>query len=75
MLQAVLAVLPIEAAFRASLNNDPTQAGDIHRQIDALVAASGQGVMAQALAGDQLYPRVRSGFAIALNPAVAVYQV
>jgi L-fucose mutarotase len=62
MLQAVLAILPVEAVLRASLNNDPAQAGEIHRQIDALAQDRGQS--ATALPGDQLYPRIRSAYAV-----------
>lgn len=64
MLQAVLAILPVEAAFRAALNNDPAQAGPIHHQIDALAAGCGQAFVVQPLAGEVLYPRVRSAYAL-----------
>jgi L-fucose mutarotase len=73
MLKAVLAVLPVEAAFRAALNNDPAQAGEIHYQIDALAAACGQSFVLQPLAGDQLYPRVRQAFAIVATSEAALF--
>ncbi|OYX18808.1 MAG: transporter, partial [Rhodobacterales bacterium 32-66-9] len=49
VLQAVLTVLPLDRAvpaalFRAALNNDPAQAGDIHREIDALFARLAPGM-------------------------------
>ncbi len=71
MLRAVLAVLPVEGAFRASLNNDPAQAGDIHRQIDALTAATGPAMT--PLSGDQLYPRIRSAYAIVATSEPALF--
>lgn len=73
MLRAVLAVLPIEAAARASLNNDPAQSGDIHRAIDAACEASGQDFVVTALAGDALYPRIKSTFAIIATSESALY--
>ncbi|TXH93402.1 MAG: transporter [Pseudorhodobacter sp.] len=67
MLQAVLAVLPVEAAFRAALNNDPAQSGTIHRQIDALCPG------VQPLAGETLYPRIRSAYAIVATSEPALF--
>lgn len=64
MLAAVLQVLPIEAAFRAALNNDPAQASAIHHRIDALLMASRLGQPATPLSGADLYPRIKSTFAI-----------
>lgn len=64
MLAAVLDILPVEAAFRAALNNDPLQTSAIHRRIDALLAASRFGQPATPLCGAELYPRVKSTFAI-----------
>ncbi len=71
MLKAVLAVLPVEAAFRASQNNDPAQLGEIHRQIDALAATGGQAVT--PLGGEQLYPRIRAGYAIVATSEPALF--
>lgn len=64
MLKAVLEVLPVEAAYRAALNNDPAQAGKIHHEIDALAAACGQVFRMEPLAGEALYPRVRGAYAL-----------
>ncbi|CAM8669156.1 MAG: hypothetical protein RI979_1860 [Pseudomonadota bacterium] len=71
MLQAVLAVLPVEAVMRAALNNDPAQAGAIHRQIDAL--AQGCGQSATSLSGDQLYPRIRAAYAVVATSEPALF--
>lgn len=64
MLRALLKVFPVEAAFRASLHNDPAQRGVIHHALDDLCATSGQRFALTPLAGDQLYPRIRSAYAI-----------
>lgn len=65
LLEAVLTLLPLDravpaAAFRAALNNDPAQQGEIHRQIDALVARMVPGIAVQPLSGADLYPRLRA---------------
>jgi L-fucose mutarotase len=64
VLRAILHVLPIEGAFRASLNNDAAQMAAIHHQIDAIVQASAFGLVATPLHGADLYPRIRTAFAI-----------
>ena len=64
MLRAMLKLFPVEAAYRASLNNDPAQRGVIHHALDDLAATSVQGFTMTPLAGDQLYPRIRSAYAI-----------
>ena len=71
MLQAVLAVLPVEAVMRAALNNDPAQAGAIHHQIDALARGCGQS--ATSLSGDQLYPRIRAAYAVVATSEPALF--
>ena len=73
MLRAVLSVLPVEAAARASLMNDPAQAGEIHRAIDAACAESGQNFTVTALAGETLYPRIKSAYAIVATSESALY--
>lgn len=73
MLAAILKVLPVEAAFRAALNNAPPQMGPVHRSIDATCAASGQQFEVTALVGDQLYPRVRAAFAIVATSETALF--
>lgn len=64
LLSAVLQVLPVEAAFRAAQNNDPLQAFDIHHRIDAALRDSGLTQAATPLSGADLYPRIKSAFAI-----------
>lgn len=71
MLQAVLDVFPVEAAFRAALNNDPGQAGDIHHRIDALFDHSPK--RPTALAGEALYPRIRSAYAVVATSEPALF--
>lgn len=64
MLRALLKVFPVEAAFRAALHNDPAQRGVIHHALDDLCATSGQRFALTPLAGDQLYPRIKSAYAV-----------
>lgn len=64
MLRAVLKVLPVEAAFRASLHNDATQRGVIHQGVDDLCHTCGQHFGMTPLNGDQLYPRIKAAYAI-----------
>ncbi len=73
MLGAVLPVLPIEAAFRASYMNDAAQFGPIHAQIDAACAGSGQDFTITPLDGAQLYPRIKSAYAIVATGESALY--
>ena len=78
VVQAVLTVMPIDQAvpaalFRASLNNDPAQAGDIHRQIDALFARMAPGMTVVPLAGEALYPRIRGAHAIVATSETALF--
>ena len=73
MLRAVLHVMPVEAAGRASLNNDPAQMGAIHHDIAAACAASGQKFTLSALGGDALYPRIKSAYAIVATSETVFY--
>jgi L-fucose mutarotase len=79
LLQAVLAVLPLDreapggALFRAALNNDPAQAGPIHRAIDAACAAAAPGIAVLPLPGAALYPRIRGAFAVVATSEPALY--
>lgn len=77
MLQAILAVLPLDrdgpAIFRAALHNDPPQAGAIHGQIDALCAALVPGKAVTPLAGQALYPRIRGAFAVVATSEQALF--
>lgn len=73
MLKAILQVFPVEAAYRASLNNDPAQAGPFHREVDAFCKGSTQGFTPTPLAGEQLYPRIQSAYAIIATSESALY--
>ena len=73
MLRAVLAILPVEAAGRASLNNDPDQAGEIHHDIAAACRGSGQGFTLTPMAGADLYPRIKAAYAIIATSEGALF--
>lgn len=78
VIEAVLTVMPLDRAvpaalFRASLNNEPTQAGEIHRKIDALFARMAPGMTVVPLAGQALYPRIRSAHAIVATSETALF--
>lgn len=69
VLAAILQVMPLDRAvpgaiFRAALNNDPLQKGDIHHQIDALCARMVPEFAVTPLSGDALYPRIRAAHTI-----------
>mgnify|MGYP001298786495 CR=1 FL=1 len=78
VVEAVLAVMPLDTAvpaalFRASLNNDPAQKGEIHRQIDTLLARMAPGMPVVALSGEALYPRIRGAHAIVATSEMALF--
>ena len=78
VVEAVLTVMPLDMAvpaalFRASLNNDPAQSGDIHRKIDALFARMAPGRAVVALSGEALYPRIRAAHAIVATSETALF--
>lgn len=78
VVQAVLTVMPLDLAvpaalFRASLNNDPAQAGEIHRQIDALFARMAPGMAVVPLSGEALYPRIRGAHAVVATSETALF--
>lgn len=78
VVEAVLTVMPVDRAvpaalFRASLNNDPAQAGEIHRQIDALFARMTPGMAVVPLAGEALYPRIRAAHAVVATSEKALF--
>ena len=77
VVQAVLTVMPLDrsapALFRASLNNDPASAGEIHRQIDALFARMAPGLTVEPLAGEALYPRIRAAHAVVATSETALF--
>lgn len=78
LLDAILTVLPLDddapaAILRASLNNDPRQAGPIHRQIDTLCQRLRPRHPAQALAGEALYLRIRAAHTIVASSELALF--
>ena len=78
VVEAVLTVMPLDrsvpaALYRASLNNDPAQKGEIHRQIDALLAGMAPGMQIVALSGEALYPRIRGAHAIVATSEMALF--
>jgi L-fucose mutarotase len=78
VVRAVLTVMPLDRAapaalFRASLNNDPAQVGEIHRQIDALCAEMAPGLAMVPLSGEALYPRIRAAHAVVATGETALY--
>ncbi|MFO1202444.1 MAG: RbsD/FucU domain-containing protein [Tabrizicola sp.] len=78
VVEAVLSVMPLDRAvpaalFRASLNNDPAQTGEIHRQIDSLFARMAPGMTVVPLAGEALYPRIRGAHAIVATSETALF--
>ncbi len=78
VLEAVLTLLPIDMAvpdgiFRASLNNDPAQKGEVHRAIDALCARMRPERPVRALPGEALYPRIRAAHTIVATSERALF--
>jgi L-fucose mutarotase len=78
VVEAVLTVMPVDRAvpaalFRAALNNDPAQAGDIHRAIDALLARMVPGMAVVPLSGEALYPRIQGAHAIVATSDTALF--
>lgn len=78
VLDAVLRVMPLDsfvphAVLRSSLNNEPTQAAAIHREIEAVVAERHPGFAVRAMAGDELYPRVRAAHTVVATSEPQLY--
>lgn len=78
VVEAVLTVMPLDQAvpaalFRASLNNDPAQSGEIHHQIDALFARMAPGMTVVPLPGEALYPRIRGAHAVVATSETALF--
>lgn len=78
LLGAILTVMPLDRAvpaaiFRAALNNDPAQAGPIHRDIDALCARMVPDFAVTPLPGEALYPRIRGAYAIVATSEPELY--
>ena len=77
LLQAILQVMPLDravpqAAFRASLNNDPAQAGPFHHQVDAAILRL-TGFAPKPLGGAELYPRIRAAHTIIATSEMALF--
>lgn len=78
ILAAVLEVTPLDlsvpcAIFRAALNNDPAQTGDIHRRIDALCRDLAPDFPVTPLSGDALYPRIRGAHTVVATSEPELY--
>jgi L-fucose mutarotase len=78
MLDAILHVLPIDgdapqAIFRAALNNDPAQSAAIHRDIDATCRSRAPNHTVHALAGAELYPRIRAAHTIVATSEISLF--
>lgn len=78
VVEAVLTVMPLDrsvpaALFRASLNNDPAQAGEIHRQVDALCGRMAPGMGVMPLSGEALYQRIRAAHAVVATGEMTLY--
>lgn len=76
--EAIFAVLPIDRSvprslFRASLNNDPAQSAQIHKEIDALCARFAPDIAVTALTGEALYPRIRAAHTIVATSETALF--
>ena len=78
LLRAILPLFPLDndtpaAIFRASLNNDPEQMGPFHHELEALCGALKPGYAVQALAGADLYPRIRAAHTVVATSEMALY--
>lgn len=78
VLRAILQVLPLDGAvpapiLRSALNNDPGQSGPIHAEIDALCARLVPQSRIEALAGAELYPRIRAAHTVVATSELALF--
>ena len=78
ILEAILAVMPLDRAvpnaiMRAALNNDPAQSNDFHRGFDAACARLAPDFAVKALAGSDLYPRIRAAHTIIATTEPALF--
>jgi L-fucose mutarotase len=75
---AILAVMPLDAdvdhpVCRAALNNDPAQSGPIHAAINVAYQARYPGRTSHALAGADLYPRIRAAHTIVATSEMELF--
>ncbi|MCU0899174.1 MAG: transporter [Cypionkella sp.] len=78
LLRAILGLLPLDddapaAILRASLFNDPDQAGPIHHEIEHLCAQAKPGYAVKAMPGHALYPRIRAAHTVVATSETALY--
>jgi L-fucose mutarotase len=78
VVEAILALMPLDrgasgAIFRSSQMNDPARLGRIHHEIDALCARMSPDFPVMPLAGDALYPRVRSAHTVVATGEMSLY--
>ena len=78
LIEAILTVMPLDhlvpqAAFRAALNNDKTQANAFHHAVDAMVARMAPGFAVTPLDGADLYPRIRAAHTIVATTEGALF--
>jgi L-fucose mutarotase len=78
VLDAILSVLPVddfvpEALFRASAKGDPKLADPVHREMEAVCARRAPGRKVTALAGPELYARIRTAHAIVATSEPRLY--
>ena len=78
LIEAILTVMPLDhlvpqAAFRAALNNDKSQANAFHHAVDALVARMAPGFAVTPLDGVDLYPRIRAAHTIVATTEGALF--
>jgi L-fucose mutarotase len=78
LIEAILAVMPLDRAvpnaiFRAAQNNDPSQASEFHRAVDALLARLAPEFAVKPLAGPDLYARIKAAHTVVASSEPALY--
>ncbi len=78
LLEAILTVMPLDRAvpqaiMRAALNNDPAQASDFHRALDAACGRLAPGFVVKPLKGEDLYPRIKAAHTIVATSETALF--